>query len=97
MLLRTEDMVRDINWHIVNQLLRINWGPEAESTVVVNSGAIGDENREFLRKLYTALLSKPEGFTAEFDNIDRGALRDMLDVPTDKEGAQNELRVSVGP
>ena len=89
-LLRTEDMIRDLNWHVVNQLLRLNWGPEKENTVKVLGGALGKENRSFLQALYNTLLTKPEGFTAEFDNIDRGALRDLLEVPTDEEQAALE-------
>ena len=89
-LLRTEDLIRDLNWHVVNQLLRLNWGPEKENTVKILGGTLGKENRSFLQALYNTLLSKPEGFTAEFDNIDRGALRDLLEVPTDEEQAALE-------
>ena len=95
-LLRTEDMIRDLNWHCVNQLLRINWGPDKENTVAVTGGALGKENRAFLQTLYTSLLAKPEGFTAEFDNIDRGALRDLLEVPTDEEAAAEEKELDNG-
>lgn len=91
-LLRTDDLVRDLNWHLVNQLLRLNWGPDKENLVVIKSGMLGEQNRAFLKDLYTKLLDKPEGFTAEFDNIDRASLRDALDIPTDEEAEADELR-----
>lgn len=93
---RHEDLLRDINWHIVNQLLRLNYGEESDGTVYITKGPIADQNRSFLQKLYSAILTNPEGWIAEFDNIDRVALRDQLMVPTDEEAARLDEEDSDG-
>lgn len=75
-------MVQQYNWHLVNQLLRLNYGPESENTVWISVAPITDLAMIYLRSLYTAILSNSEGFNAEADNIDRKALRDKLSIPS---------------
>lgn len=82
---RHESLVTDINWHIVNHLLRLNYGEMAENTVSVVPTPIYNLTMIYMRRLYELLLQNPEGFAIEVDNIDFDALRDQLGIPTSKE------------
>jgi hypothetical protein len=88
--LRHQIMVQQYNWHMVNQLLRINYGPDTENTVWISVAPITDLKLQYLRAVYTAFLGNQQGFAAEADNIDMNSLRDKLGVPTIA-GADNGL------
>jgi len=80
--LRHQIMVQQYNWHLVNQLLRLNYGPETENTVWIAVAPITDLALQYLRKIYEVFLSNIEGFAQEADSIDMAALRDKLGIPT---------------
>lgn len=99
--LRHKIIVQQYNWHLVNQLLRVNYGPEAENTVLIAVAPLTDLTLQYLRATYTKFLDNQEGFGQEFDNVDTEAMRDKLgipskkpeDVPTaDTTGANNALQ-----
>ena len=80
--LRHRLICQDLNWHLVNQLLRLNWGPDAESTVYIEPVPLTDPALLWLRKLYLTILSNPESFMTELDTIDSENLKDKVGVPT---------------
>lgn len=82
-LIRGTDFVRDLNWHLIDQILELNYGPEAKGTVRIVAGSIGGENKEFLRSVYTELIKDPKGFTSEFAKLDMKTLRKVLMIPVD--------------
>lgn len=97
--LRHEIMVQHYNWHLVNQLLRLNWGPEFENTVWISVAPITDLERAFFSDIYKLILANPETLNNELLNMDTQAIRDRLSVPTlatdtreavDEEEAQKE-------
>lgn len=79
---RHEVVVQHLNWHVVNQLLRLNFGPEFENKVWLAPQPLSDQKRAILKSLYTTLLTTPEGFVEEFDSIDTAAMREALGVPS---------------
>lgn len=79
---RHEKIVLQINWHLVNQLLRLNYGEEFENTVYVVPSPVADVKRNYLKSVYNSLLNNPMGFAEEIDEIDRQALRDQLGIPS---------------
>jgi len=81
-------IVQQINWHAVNQLLRLNFGKEAENTVFIKPTPITDLALQLLRDVYKSILANDEGMAAEIDLIDRDALRERIDVPTVPEDQQ---------
>ena len=80
-------VVELVNWHLVNQLLRFNWGVEAENTVFIKPTPIVDLVLQYLREVYSAVLASPEGFVVAMDTIDLGAMQDQLGLPI-KEGGE---------
>lgn len=88
--LRHKLFVELINWHLVNQLLRLNFGEGTDSLVYIQAAPITDMARTFLRNLYVEIIRNPSGFVEEFGSIDLEGLKDQLEIPTTPE---NELRV----
>lgn len=80
--LRHQLMAQQINWHLINQLIRLNWGRKYENTVYVQPAPIADLKLAFLRQLYTSILANPDGFASESIALDVTALRERLGVPT---------------
>lgn len=79
--LRNEIFVQSINWHLVNQLLRINFGPKTENLVYLRPSPITDLAKIFLQEVYKKILEDESGFALEASAIDAEALRDRLDIP----------------
>ncbi len=70
-----------VNWHLVNPLLRYNFGEEADNSVYVEPAPIADLDRLYLRTLYQSILTNPSGFDVESAEIDTEALKERLGVP----------------
>lgn len=82
-------IVQQLNWHVVNQMLRLNWGVEYENTVYIEAAPIADITLGYLRDIYQAILTKNDDFEVDVD-----AVRDKLGVPTlpkEDEPDQEEL------
>lgn len=75
-------VTRLINWHMVDQLLALNWGEDARGTVRLVASPIEDVKVEWLREVYLAMLKNPDAFAEEAAALDRTALRETLDVPS---------------
>ncbi len=94
-----------LNEQLVNRLLVLNYGKDAEGSVWVVHSSLVDAKRVYLEKVYITLLSRMSG-DAELDTIDRDTLKDLVGVPksdlitktgigegksnkTEKEGTEN--------
>jgi hypothetical protein len=66
-----EDLVRHVNWHVIDPLLALNFGPDARGSVWVEPAPLLDEQAGFLRELVQRVLTS---------NADESLLRQMLDV-----------------
>ena len=78
-----------VNWHVVDQLLRVNFGPVAAGCVYLEASPIVDSKQQFLREVYKEVLANPSGFLEEYGQIDTNAIKDQLGVPKSKEIAQH--------
>ena len=76
-------MVQEINAHMINQMLRLNYGEETEDTVWIEASPIKDEAIAYLRDIYKQLITNPDGFAFEAANVDFDTLRNRVDIPTD--------------
>lgn len=83
--IRHKNLIRIINWHLVNQLVRLNFGKGYENRVYVEPAPLVDLALQFLRDIYKNILSSPEGFLLETDTIDKEALKDRLGIPVNAE------------
>ncbi len=79
--LASQSILRDINKQLTDQLLVLNYGPEAAGKVRATAAPLADNKRKFLESIYTTYLTNPMGFMAESDKIDTDSLKDMLGVP----------------
>ena len=79
--IRHRTITQTLNWHLVNQLLRLNFGKEFENKVYIQPAPIVDTALQFLRDIYKQIRISPDGFLLELDSIDKEALKDRLDVP----------------
>lgn len=75
--------VQDINWHVVNQLLRINYGEQYENTVFIATSPLSDPHRAFLKETFAAVMGNPEGFIEAIEELDVNSLLEKLDLPVD--------------
>ena len=77
---RHNAIVRIVNWHCVNQILELNYGPKAKNTVYLKPAPIADTNLQFLRELYSKLLGTDIG-ALEAHSVDMESLKDRLGIP----------------
>lgn len=73
------------NYHLVNQLMRINWGRRYENTVYIKPKPLNDESIAFLRQAYLAFLQLPSTEPQEVTGTDFEALRQRIGIPVNKE------------
>lgn len=78
-------IVAELNAHVVNHLLRVNYGEEYENTVYIVQGSLQDTSLTFLRQVYMSILANPNTFLDEFGEIDTRALKEQLDIPLNEE------------
>lgn len=90
MQLRLDGIIEQYNWHGVNHLLRLNYGPKTENSVFIKAAPLTDLALQFLREVYKALIGNEQLATAEVDNIDFDQLRDRLGLPTLSDAARTE-------
>lgn len=76
-----QHIVRMLNWHVVDQLLALNYGPDARGAVRIEPGAIIDSQKVFMRDLYKLILSNPQAMIMELGMIDTDAMKDSIGVP----------------
>lgn len=80
-----------LNWHLCNQLLRINLGMRAENKARIKVAPIADDKKDFLKQVMTLLLQNPLTSSQQASKIDMHAVRELLEIPmTDKTDEQDE-------
>ncbi len=77
-------ITRQVNEQLVNQLLTLNFGPDAAGKVRLVAAPLVDMSAAFLRKLYLELVKADAG------TVDTKALKEALSIPIQKEVPQNE-------
>lgn len=69
------------NQHLVNHLLRLNWGEEAEDTVYIEPAPLDQSQRKLLSTIYDRILQSPETSAEEVGSIDTETLKSELGIP----------------
>jgi len=90
--MRHRNITRIMNWHGVNRVLRLNFGPEAENRVFLKAAPLADEAIGFFRETYKKLLDDPTGFVQEYESLDTAALRESVQLPTRDDVEEGILR-----
>jgi len=84
-------ITRLLNWHVVDQLLALNYGEQARGSIQLVASPIVDTKLKAISELYKGILANPAGFLEEYGNLDMREIRDSLDIPqTEKEQTANE-------
>jgi hypothetical protein len=92
---RHEEAALLYNWHLVNKLLRYEFGEQAENTVWIKPNPLSDSNRAVLKQVYTSILSSQQGIL-ELDRVDVNAITDRLGIPTTSDEVE-ELDEEIQP
>ena len=82
---RSQGVLDGLNAGPVQTIATLHLGPELAQEVKVVGEPLEDEKKAFIRELYRAILSTPEGQMVELSNIDLQQLREMADIPTSNE------------
>lgn len=90
--LRHRDLTRTINWHVVNRLLVLNYGREAENTVRLVAAPLSNAKIEAVRAVYDTVIGTPEGIADQLETIDLDGVKDMIGLPSLTEEQQAERR-----
>lgn len=81
---RHDCLLESINWHLVNQLLRMNYGSGTENDVVIKAAPLSDSSKAMLSKIYDTILASPDGMLREFDRLDVESIAQTLGIPRDE-------------
>jgi len=79
--LRHLDITLTTNWHLVNQILRYNYGKQYENTVYIVPASLSDSSLTFMRKIYELIVGTPDLGLLETGQIDIKAIRERLGIP----------------
>lgn len=80
--LNYELLLIQLNWHIVNRIVRMNYGPGYDGTVYIKPAPLSDAAKAFLQELYQVMLANPDAGLIEQNEIDIESIRDRVGVPT---------------
>lgn len=86
------------NEHLVNHLLRINWGPEYTDSVYIEPGPLDNKQKKLLATIYDRILQSPEEGPEEVASINTELMKSELGIPFHedfdkvKEGVRDVLR-----
>lgn len=86
---RNKQIADSLNWHVSNQLLRMNCGQDAENKARLKVAPIADDARDTLKNVLTAALSSPASSTALFQSIDMQSILTQLEVPVHDADSQD--------
>jgi len=70
-----------INWHVVDQVLEMNFGEEAKGSVKIIPAPLVDDRRKLIESLYVKVLQNPQAAIAEYSSWDLPKLRDLFGIP----------------
>lgn len=74
-------VVGELNRQVIDPLLVLNFGPDAEGAVRVEPTPVVDDKKTFFRTVYTTFLANP-GFQAQaLSTLDMDAIEDLLGLP----------------
>jgi len=86
-----------LNEGVVDQLLMINFGPEAKGAVRILPAPITDASVTFLQNIYKMMMNNPETVQAEYnDGIDMNRFKDRIGIPGTGTDVKIEIETASG-
>lgn len=98
-----QDIARVINWHVVDQLMALNFGEDARGTVYITPAPLQDELKALYVELVKALMGQPAGLELLLDWLDWDAIIDSLGIQKAREvvgqieGVEHQVNGPDGP
>ncbi len=86
--LEHKHITRMVNWHVVDQILAVNFGDDARGSVYLEASPLVDTRIVFFQDVYKALLANPIVADTMATTIDLDSLTDALDIPKSEEVVQ---------
>jgi len=74
-------IVKMLNKHVIDQMLRYNFGQDAEGAVFIKPAPITNMSLTFLQDIYKMAMNNPSIVAAEYNELDMPELRDKIAVP----------------
>lgn len=93
---RSRDLIGQLNWYVVNQVLFNNFGPGVENTVKVEVSDINQAKRGRMWSVYQSLVTDPSIKGQEYANVDTRGILDALGIPLRAEGSFDPMITSSG-
>jgi len=84
--IRDRQIVQSLN-EVVDRFLVLNYGEQMRGKVWLESAPLVNEKLQMLKTVYASILTNPQGFAEEFDQIDTDSLKDLIGIPKSKEVA----------
>lgn len=79
------DTIQDqVNIQAINPLLILNYGQKSKGSVKLEIAPIADDTKDFLKQVYTTIISNPLTASMELASLDKKAIRTALELPTDE-------------
>ena len=76
-----EDIIRFVNWYLVNPLMVLNFGPRAENSLRLVRSALDLSHQAFLRRMIENVLAAPPNVEMFLKFLDIDAVLDSVGLP----------------
>jgi len=76
-----EDILRNVNWYLINPLLKYNFGYDAENTIYLSRAGMAPEQQAFFRDLLGKTLSNPANIDLLVKWLDIDTMLDSAGLP----------------
>jgi hypothetical protein len=94
--MRHQVAVEQINKQVVKFLLEANYGESACGCIVIKPRPLVDEKRMLLEKIYTLIITNPDGLMSELQSLDMQTFRKQLDLPENPVSALGSMPAAQG-
>lgn len=95
--LEHQNITRIVNWHVVDQLLALNYGEETRGSVYLCAVPLQDTKTAWLRQVWMEFVKNPTSFAEAMGQVDTNAVMDALGLPKNVDTAENSLLDNVQP
>lgn len=89
-----DDLIRCVNWYLVDQILVANYGPDARGKVKVATDPLSDDAKALVRQVITTVLTAPNNLDLLLAMLDFEAMLDQQGLPL-VPGVENPLEAFV--
>ena len=86
-----QDIALTINWHLIDKILILNYGPEAAGTVKVTPAPLVDAKRQLVRTIMEKVLTQPGTADLLLAMLNIDAMIEQSGLPKREEGEESPI------